>query len=119
MVVKVLDILDHVLLVEYADEILHRKYISRDVLPIVMKNIQFEVDDKILLSSMEYGDVDLVEHFGEDYLGYPIAELQEAMKRNGLWTRAEYLKHPEKITYVLRQYPGIDVQTIQNATRRN
>lgn len=120
MQIKVLDVLDSVVLVEYKDEdnILQRKYISREVLPVLYKNIELEIDKKALQSSIEYGDVDLVETLGDSYLGHPVRDIQEAMKKYGLWTRAEYLKHPNKVAYVLRQFPGIDVQTIQSATYR-
>lgn len=120
MLVKVVDVLDSVILVEYedGDNILQRKFVSRDILPVFNKNISLEMDGRSLQSSIEYGDVDLVETLGEDYLGHPVKDIQEAMKKYGLWTRAEYLKYPNKVAYVLRQFPGIDVQTIQKATRR-
>lgn len=120
MEVKVVDILDSVVLVEYEDSegYLQRKYISRDIIPVYMKNVTFEIDGRSLQSGIEYEDVDLVESLGETYLDHPVKDIQEAMKRYGLWTRSEYLKHPEKIVFVLRQFPGIDVQTIQSATFR-
>lgn len=120
MEVKVLDVLDSVVLVEYedGDNILQRKYVSRDILPTFYKNISLEIDGRSLQSAIEYGDVDLVESLGEDYLGHPVKDIQEAMKKYGLWTRAEYLKYPNKVAYVLRQFSGIDVQTIQSATYR-
>lgn len=120
MEVKVIDILDSVVLVEYEDSenLLQRKYISREVLPTFIKNVTLEFDGRSLQSGIEYSDVDLVEFFGESYLDHPVKDIQEAMKKYGLWTRAEYLKYPERIAYVLKQFPGIDVQTVQNATYR-
>jgi hypothetical protein len=120
MIAKVIDILDHVVIVEYLDseERLQRRYVNREVLPLEVKNIEIEIDGRHLSHAIDYSDVDLVEYFGEFYLNHPVNDLQEALKKQGLWTRSEYLKYPHKIAYVLRSFPGIDVQTIQNSTRR-
>lgn len=120
MNVKVVDIFDHVLLVEYRDSegFLQRRYLSREDLPIENKGSWIEVDGRHVAQSVDYSDVDLVGFLGSNYMNHPVKDIQEAMKQYGLWTRAEYLQYPGKIAHVLRKFPGIDVQTIQNATRR-
>lgn len=117
---RVIDILAHVVVLEYEDNEnnLERRYVSREDIAVNRKNIEIEIDEKVLSIAIEFSDVDLVEYLGKEYLNHPVKELQQALRRVGLWTRTEYLKHPGKIAFVLKKFPGIDVQTIQNATRR-
>lgn len=116
MKVKIIDIFDSTILVEYEQKkLVQRKLVSRELYPTSLKNVVENIPDDIIKSGMEYSDVDLVEALGKIVNDIQITNLQDSLRRIGLWKREDYQKNYRLVNYVVRQFKGIDATTILNA----
>lgn len=113
----VLDIKEYVALVEYEDKKgIHRKWVSREIYASPLKFEWIELGKKILDASTSYSDVMLSDNLGNKYMGILVHDLEQAMRKAGLWTRADYQTKPQIVAKVLRLNRfNIDTTTVLNA----
>jgi hypothetical protein len=96
---------------------LQRKLIPWAVCP-AMKGRATRISPDVLSMGMEYSDVDLVASLGETLPVIRVCDIQDALRRVGLWTQADYKQHPQKIRGVLQRLLSVDVASIANAAHR-
>lgn len=96
---------------------LQRKLIPWAVCP-ALEGRATRILPQTLGMGMEFSDVDLVASLGETLPVIRVCDLQDALRRVGLWTQADYAKHPQKITGVLRRLLSVDVASISGAAHR-
>lgn len=106
-------------LVQYDDEHGHlqRKYIPWSVFPVSLKG-SHRIGTQMLDMGMEASDVDLVSRLGESFAVVSTRDLQDTLRREGLWSREDYRRNPQTVASVLRRLHGMDVTTIINAAMR-
>lgn len=120
MDVKVIEITAANVLVEFTDTsgMLQRKYISRGLLPVDRRGPAHVADDLVYMG-VDYSDVDLEATLGSGLPAIPVRELMLALRKEGIWTREDYLKKPKEIAGVLQHLYGVDAQILQNAAMRS
>lgn len=113
----VLDIKEFVALVEYTDKKgIHRKWVSREIYQSPLKHRWVDIAKKDLEASIDYSDVMLVDNLGEKYMGISVQDLEQAMRKAGLWTRTDYQNKPQIVAKVLKLNRfNIDTTTVLNA----
>jgi hypothetical protein len=117
---KVLDVYEYTALVEFEDDngYIQRKYISRELLPSSKKEPTL-IGITFLNTGIEYSDVDLVAALGDNIENIQTIQLQDALRRAGVWRRMDYENKPKIVSKVVREvrHPSKlpDVTTILNA----
>ena len=113
----IVDIKEYVALVEYSDKTgTHRKWVSRDIYQSPIKFVWTDISKKELDAATDYSDVMLMDNLGENYFGISVRDLEQAMRKAGLWTRADYQKKPDAVAKVLRlNHFKIDTTSVLNA----
>ena len=93
-----------------------RKLIPWAAFPVSVKG-PVRIPVKILDAGMEYSDVLLSENLGVELPTILPCDVEDAMRRAGLWTQKDYKDHPQVIAGVLQKLRGVDVaRVIQAAT---
>lgn len=118
--VKVIDIYPYTVLVEYEDASQHlqRIYLHRELLPTNIKGQPALVHEDYLQLGIPAAVVDLTLTLGDTLSIIQVRDLQEQLRRAGLWTREDYQKHPKTVQNVLSRMIGVDTTTILNAAAR-
>lgn len=116
MKVKIVDIFEFYVLIEYEDnKLIQKKLIPREYYADSVKNITVEFSRSVISKGMEFSDVDLEVVLGEEYMGIQVAKIQDSLRRAGLWKREDYRRKPKTVGTVCRQFPGLDATTVLNA----
>lgn len=119
MQVTVIDVYTNYTVVEYED---HDGYIQRRKIPQGLHNLYkrgpASVSDEIVAMSMEYSSVDLVAVLGEQFPAIRVRDLQDRLRRAGLWTQKDYLEHPDAVSGVWQRMRGADTTRILNAAHQ-
>jgi hypothetical protein len=117
--IEIIHVLPGWVLVQYEDERQHlqRKYIPWSVFPVSRKGPN-RIGPDVLDMGMEASDVDLVSRLGESFTVVSTRDLQDALRRAGLWMREDYRRNPQMVASVLRRYQSMDATTIVNAAMR-
>lgn len=120
MIVNVVGIYEYTALIEYVDNdgFINRKYISRGLLSSSRKEPTL-IDDVWIDTGIEYSDVDLVAILGNMIENIQTRQLENALRKAGIWLRVDYANNPEivsKIVRIMRHPSNLpDVTTILNA----
>jgi hypothetical protein len=96
---------------------LQRKLIPWAVCP-ALEGRATRILPRVLDMGMEHSDVDLVACLGETLPVIRVCDLQDALRRVGLWTQADYKQYPQKVRGVLQRLLSVDVASISKAAHR-
>lgn len=120
MQVLIIDIQDYTVLVQYEDASKHlqRCFIHRELLPVHIKGQPAEVPEEFVAMGIPYSNVDLVSALDETSINIQVRELENQLRRAGLWTREDYQKNPKVVQSVLQRIINIDATTVLNAAAR-
>lgn len=118
--VKVIDITQFTVLVEYEDASKHlqRIYLHRELLPTNIKGQPALVHEEYMKLGIPASTVDLTLTLGESLSIIQVRELQDQLRRAGLWSREDYRKNPKIVQSVLSRIVNIDTTTVLNAAAR-
>lgn len=118
--VTVIGIQEYTVLVQYEDASKHlqRIYLHRELLPTSLTGRPALVHEEYIKLGISASDVDLVATLGETLPTIQVRDLQDQLRRKGLWTREDYQKRPEVVQGVLVRMYGADVTSILNAAAR-
>lgn len=120
MQVNVIEVLPKYSLVEYDDI---EGYIQRRLIPQGLYRISRRgpafIPDEVLMMSMDYSNVDLVSVLGEELTPIRVRDLQDALRRAGLWTQKDYNEKSNVVSGVWQRLRGVDVTAILNAAFRS
>lgn len=121
MLVQIIDITEYTVLIQYEDASNHlqRCFIPRELLPVSIKGRPAEVPEEFIAMSIPYSNVDLVSALGETVSTIQVRDLENQLRRAGLWTREDYQKNPKTVQNVLQRIIGLDATTILNAAARD
>ncbi|MHA2136334.1 MAG: hypothetical protein ACW99J_20945, partial [Candidatus Thorarchaeota archaeon] len=116
MQVKVIDVYPNESIVEYEDA---DKYIQRRVIPQGLYKIVSRgpatISDNIVNMGIEYSNVDLTQILGEMLPPIRVRDLEDKLRRAGLWTQQDYKENAGAVSGVWQRMRGMDVSTIINA----
>lgn len=120
MRVDVISIQDYTVLVQYEDASnrLQRCYLHRELLPTTIKGQPATVPDEFIQLGIPASDVDLVAALGETLPVIQVRDLQDQLRRAGLWVREDYQTNPKIVQGVLARMLKIDASTILNAAAK-
>lgn len=118
--VLIIDITEYTVLVQYEDASnrLQRCYIHRELLPVSLKGRPANVPEEYLRMGIPASNVDLTLTLGETLPAIQVRDLQDALRRAGLWTREDYQTKPKIVQGVLTRLLGADVTSILNAAAK-
>jgi hypothetical protein len=118
--VKVIDIFEYTVLVEYEDASKHlqRCFLHRELLPTNIKGQPALVHEEYMKLGIPASTVDLTLSLGETLSIIQVRELQDQMRRAGLWVREDYARFPKTVQLVLSRMSSVDATTILNAAAR-
>lgn len=117
VIVSLVDISDKWVVLQYEDDegFIQRKSIPRKVCNIVTRE-PATISDDVLNIGVEYSDVDLPLNLG-DMLGViRVRQLQDELRRAGIWRKEDYRTKPKVVFGVWQKLLGVDVTTILNAS---
>ena len=114
--VHVIEILPGHSLVEYEDDAgyVQRRLIPQGLCRIVARG-PATLSAEILSLGMEYSNVDLVQVLGEELPSIRVRDLEDHLRRAGLWTQQDYQEKTSIVNGVWQKLRGVDVTTIVNA----
>lgn len=117
---KVVEISDLYLIIEYENNgFLEKRYLPRIVFPNLSHKGLLELTQFDLILTIPYTNVDLLHTLGDFHNSISIAELQDALRRAGLWLRDDYKSKPDVVAKVVRTMRGsdktLDATTVINA----
>lgn len=119
---KVIDIAEFTTLIEYEDASKHlqRCYIHRELLPVSIKHQPATVPEEFVAMAIPASNVDLTTSLGDTLPIIQVRDLQDQLRRAGLWTREDYLNNPKIVQSVLAKLLKLDTSlVIQAAARGN
>ncbi len=114
--VTVVDVTANWVVVEFQSEnsYVQRRYVPRELFDVTVRG-PATVSRGLLDISMEYSNVDLTVVLGDRLPTIRVLDLQDAMRREGLWTVEDYKKNPRAIEGAIKRMIGVDVNTVINA----
>jgi len=119
MNITVVDVFPSYTVVEYND---HDGLVQRRMVPQGLHGLHkrgpASVPDEVVAMSMEYSTVDLVAVLGNEFPAIRVRDLQDQLRRAGLWTQKDYLEHPDAISGVWQRMRGADTTLILNAAHQ-
>lgn len=124
MYCEIIDVQEFVTIVEYITEesLLVRKVIPRVLLPDIHLKGPANLPNGILQQGMEYSNIDLELFLGKFVQTVRIRDLEQALRRAGLWTREDYRSNPEVVERTVKTMRGtvreLDTATVLNAALR-
>jgi len=119
MNVRVVEIIENWVIIEYTQEgMLQRRSVPRSLSPTTMKG-PANFSAELVFSGMEYSNVDLIEALGETFQTISVSTLQNTLRQEGLWTAADYKKHPDIVRGVVQRLVGVSVTKILNAAAKH
>jgi hypothetical protein len=124
MIVTVIEVIDaNFSLIEYElDGKLHRKLIPQAVLSVDVQRVPVNVPDYIPNYGIEYSDVDLEAALGEEKGNVRISDLEQALRRAGIWTQEDYRAKAKEVDRIVKSMRGqdyrLDTTTVLNAAMR-
>ena len=116
MNVTVIDVYPGHSLVEYedADGFLQRRSIPQELRHITTRG-PASMPDEIVAMGLEHSNVDLVAALGDELPPIRVRDLEDKLRRAGLWTQQDYQEKSNAISGVWQRLRGVDVTTIMNA----
>lgn len=119
MNVVVVEVLPDKSVVEFTDD---DGYIQRRVIPqglfAISRKGPVAIPDEVVMLGLEYSNVDLVSTLGEELPHVRVRDLEDRLRRAGLWTRQDYVDKPGVVSGVWQGVRGADTTTILNAAMR-
>lgn len=119
MRVKVIEIKPFWTTIEFEED----GFLQRRQLPTALCDIKkrgpIDLPSRFIEMGTLYGEVDLVALLGEELPVIRVVELQDRLRRLGLWTRQDYEKNPQVVRSVLQRLLGASVASIVKAARRS
>ena len=123
VIVQVVEVRPHWILVQYEEELpegeLDKKYIQRKLIPWavfpVARKGAARIQRRTLEMGLEYSNVDLRIGLGGSLPAIRICDVEDALRRLGLWSQQDYRNHPRKVAGVLQRLRKVDVSVIMNA----
>lgn len=116
MNVNVIEILPQYSVVEFTDEL---GFIQRRILPQGLHPLSTRgpatISEEVLWMGLEYSNVDLVSVLGEVLPAIRVRDLEDRLRRAGLWTQQDYQTHSDVVNGVWQKTRGVDVTRIVNA----
>jgi len=114
--VLIINVLKEWVLVEYDDDNGHvqRKLIPWSVFPHSKKG-SGRIQARLLSMGIEYSNVDLPSRLGDELPTIRVCDLQDALRREGLWSQEDYRSNPQKVSGVLQRLRGADTASIIKA----
>lgn len=102
--------------VEFSDGHGHiqRRKIPHSLHPLYIRG-PATLDDDIVYMGLEYSNVDLVSTLGSELPAILVSDLEDALRRAGLWTQQDYRSNPGIIAGVLQKLRKADVTSVLNA----
>lgn len=116
--VKILEVLEHWILIEFNNVGVQRKYIPRAIYNTSIKG-PATLGIEVVSLGMEYSNVDIPELFGE-LDNFESERLQNALRDAGLWLCEDYLKNPMTVVSVLKSFrPALELDATTVINRVN
>lgn len=114
--VNVIDVYPDHSLIEFEDQygFIQRRLIPQGLQQIVKRGPAILPDDVVALG-LEYSNVDLIAVLGEELPPIRVRDLEDQLRRAGLWTQQDYKDKSNAISGVWQRIRGMDVTTIANA----
>ena len=114
---KIINYQEFTVLVEYEDSKgLQRVYVPREMVktsikgPITLKN-------EVLKMGIPYSDVDLEHSLGTELPAILVRDLEQELRKSGLWTRKDYQKNPKVVESVVARMRRLDTTLILNSAQ--
>lgn len=118
MQVKILEFQNFTVLIEFEDiQGLQRSYIPRDLIKTSVKG-PINLDEGIIKKGIPYSDVDLESSLGVELPAISVRDLEQALRKAGLWTRSDYQSNPKVVENVVTRFRRLDVTTILNVAQQ-
>lgn len=115
MQAKVINYQEFTVLVEYEDSKgLQRVYVPRDLIHSSIKG-PITLKDEILKTGIPYSDVDLEHALGTELPAILVRDLEQELRKSGLWTREDYRNNPKVVEGVVARIRRLDSTTILNS----
>lgn len=116
----VVDITEFTVLIEFEDASKHlqRYHIHRELLPVSLKHQPVTVPEEFVTLGIPASNVDLVMSLGETLPTIQVRNLQDQLRRAGLWTREDYQNNPKIVQTVLAKMLRIEASVVLNAAAR-
>jgi len=114
--VTLVDISDNWVVLQYEDEegFIQCKSIPRKLCGIVMRGPATVLSD-VLNIGVDYSDVDLPLALGDKLGVIRVRQLQDALRREGIWRKEDYRTKSKVVFGVWQKLLGVDTATILNA----
>lgn len=124
--VKVIEHRPNWVLVEFEsileDGVPGKLYLQRKLIPWAvcppLEGRATRISPDVLSMGLEFSNVDLVASLGKTLPIIRTCDLQDALRRVGLWTQADYAQNPQKVSGVLRRLLSVDVASVSGAAHR-
>lgn len=110
----VIQVEKYVVLVEYKDKHLERRYVGRGLLPYTLKGSILDIPRRVLNQSIDYSNVSLVENLGET-----VEPILYELREHGIWTVNDYKNNPQSVHQIAKKYGSDAAIIISAAIRRN
>ena len=119
MNVTIIEILPDRSTIEYVD---NDGYVQRRVIPqglfTLTRKGPVNLPDEVIWLGMEYSNVDLTSVLGEELPAIRVRDLEDQLRRAGLWTQQDYQRKPGIVNGVWQRNRGVDTTIILNAAVR-
>ncbi len=93
---------------------LQRKLVPWELFPVAVKG-PTRIRADVVARGIEYSNVDLVAVLGEELPAIKVRDLEDALRRDGLWVRDDYRRQTQIVAGTLQRLRGLDVGSIVNA----
>lgn len=120
MDVQVIEVQASYAVVEYEDHLglIQRRMVPQGLMGLFTRG-PATVPDEFIGVSMDYSNVDLVATLGDVIPAIQVRDLQDKLRRAGLWTQKDYLERSEAVNGVWQRVRGVDATRILNAAHQH
>lgn len=120
MQVQVIEVQTSFVVVEYEDRegLIQRRMVPQGLVSLYRRG-PASIADEIVAVSMDYATVDLVATLGDVIPAIQVRNLQDQLRRAGMWTQKDYLERAEVVNGVWQRLRGTDVSRILNAAHQH
>jgi hypothetical protein len=113
--IKIIAITAEWVTVEYEEDgYLERKLVPWRAFPVSVKGAA-RISAEVLAMGMDYSNVYLEDRLGDELPPIRVRDLQDALRRAGLWQREDYRDNPRIVAGIVQRLRGTDAARIINA----
>lgn len=113
----IIDFQEYTALVEFEDpKGLQRVYVPRDLVKTSLKG-PISLSSETLKTGIPYSDVDLEVCLGTELPAIRVRDLEQELRKSGLWTRTDYQKNPKIVESVVARLRRLDTTIVLNCAQ--